>query len=63
MADTHVVYVANEDYVRRELCFTCAVKLAVVTDPDEVDISLQTTDYGSTNCSECGKFLIDRVEI
>ena len=45
------------------LCFVCAVKAAAIVDPKKAKIVLETTEYQSSECTQCGNFLVDTITI
>ena len=44
-----------------QLCFVCAVKLAVAS--DDFRINFESDDYESHQCEICGHFIEDRINI
>ena len=69
MAKTNVVYIlrtwdkAENCPTEITLCFVCAVQMATKCNPKKESIRLETTDYESSECSVCGSFMSDNVEI
>ena len=67
MASTHVYYKVTfpslpefPDLPDLQLCFKCAVILAVNTSGA---IYLATSEYKYTTCSHCGEFILDEISI
>jgi hypothetical protein len=59
MATVRVIYISHRDDKDLTLCFSCAVKEALIGRM----ISMETTDYESTQCDICESFLKDTITI
>jgi len=59
MATVRVIYISHRDDRDLTLCFSCAVKDAIIGRT----ISMETTIYESAQCDHCEDFLKDEIAI
>ena len=61
MATVYVYYTADDS--KDELCFICAIKLALTTDPSDIQIETNADNYEFHKCEVCGTFIQGQITI